>query len=48
MAKKTSEQLELEIAKVKESLKELQKAKRIQERQEKAEHEMSIPCSGYR
>lgn len=39
MAKKTSEQLELEIAKVKESLKELQKAKRIQERQEKAEHE---------
>ena len=39
MAKKTSKQLELEIAKVKENLKELQKEKRIQERQEKAERE---------
>lgn len=39
MAKKTSEQLELEIAKAKESLKELQKAKRIKDRQDKAERE---------
>ena len=39
MAKKTSEELELEIKKAKENLKELQKVKRIKERQEKAERD---------